>query len=76
MSDIRRRVREGTETGPDGAARIPSRPVFCLCPVRHRQADRDAAMVEWNAAVASRLDFPETHLQIAGMALTMRALPI
>ena len=39
------------------------------------QADLDAAMAEWRAALASRLDFPETHLQLAGMALTMRAIP-
>ena len=39
------------------------------------QADLDAAMAEWRAALASRLDFPETHLQLAGMALTLRAFP-
>ncbi len=39
------------------------------------QADLDAAMTEWRAALASRLDFPETHLQLAGIALTMRASP-
>ncbi len=31
-----------------------------------------AARAEWRAAVASRTDFPETHLQIGGAALTMR----
>ena len=39
------------------------------------QADLDAAMAEWRALMASRLDFPETQLQFAGMALTMRAFP-
>jgi cytochrome c-type biogenesis protein CcmH/NrfG len=39
------------------------------------QADLDTAMTEWRAALASRLDFPETHLQLAGMALTLRAVP-
>ena len=39
------------------------------------QVDLDAAMTEWRAALASRLDFPETHLQLAGIALTMRAFP-
>ncbi|MEE4119917.1 MAG: cytochrome c3 family protein [Paracoccaceae bacterium] len=39
------------------------------------QADLDGAMAEWRAALASRLDFPETHLQLAGMALTLRAFP-
>ncbi|MFP4277591.1 MAG: multiheme c-type cytochrome [Wenzhouxiangella sp.] len=40
-----------------------------------RQAELDAAMSEWRAAMASRVDFPETHLQLAGVALTLRALP-
>lgn len=34
-----------------------------------------AAMDEWRSVLANRLDFPETHLQLAGMALTMRNLP-
>ncbi len=42
---------------------------------RAAQADLDAAMAEWRAAMASRPDFPETHLQFAGVALTMRAFP-
>jgi Tfp pilus assembly protein PilF len=29
-------------------------------------------MADWQAAMATRLDFPETHLQMAGIALTMR----
>jgi hypothetical protein len=37
------------------------------------QAALDRAMTEWRAALASRLDFPETHLQLGGIALTMRA---
>ncbi|MEO1678209.1 MAG: multiheme c-type cytochrome [Pseudomonadota bacterium] len=39
------------------------------------QARLDGAMAEWRAALASRLDFPETHLQLGGTALTMRAVP-
>ena len=39
------------------------------------QRDLNAAMAEWRSALASRLDFPETQLQLAGMALTMRAFP-
>jgi predicted CXXCH cytochrome family protein len=31
-----------------------------------------AAMGEWQAALAARADFPETHLQIGGAALTTR----
>ena len=42
---------------------------------RTTQARLDAAMTEWRAALASRLDFPETHLQLAGAALTLRAFP-
>ena len=30
------------------------------------------AFGEWQAAMSSRLDFPETHLQLGGLALTMR----
>lgn len=32
-------------------------------------------MNEWQAALGGRLDFPETHLQLGGMALSMRNLP-
>jgi len=32
----------------------------------------DTAMGEWRDAMESRLDFPETHLQLAGVSLTMR----
>ena len=38
-------------------------------------ADLRAAMAEWQATLANRLDFPETHLQLGGMALTMQNLP-
>jgi hypothetical protein len=38
-------------------------------------ADLRAAMDEWQRALANRLDFPETHLQLGGMALTMQNLP-
>lgn len=31
-----------------------------------------SALSEWRSALRTRLDFPETHLQIAGLALTMR----
>ena len=39
------------------------------------QADLNAAMVEWRSAMGSRLDFPETQLQLGGVALTARAIP-
>jgi predicted CXXCH cytochrome family protein len=37
--------------------------------------DLDAAMGEWREGLSNRLDFPETQLQLAGMALTARAFP-
>ena len=39
------------------------------------QADLDAAIAEWRAALSSRLGFPVTHLQLAGIVLTLRAFP-
>ncbi len=39
---------------------------------RRIQQSFQSAMGEWQAAMASRLDFPETHLQLAGVSLTMR----
>ena len=39
------------------------------------QADLDRAMREFRAAFGSRLDFPETHLQLGGIALTTRDIP-
>lgn len=38
-------------------------------------ADLREAMDAWQAALAGRLDFPETHLQLGGTALTLRNLP-
>lgn len=34
-----------------------------------------AAFAEWQNSLATRLDFPETHLQMGGAALTVRDLP-
>jgi len=67
LSDPVRTVRMAAAQALLGApiARLP----------RAAQARLDAAMVEWRAALASRLDFPETHLQLAGAALTLRAFP-
>lgn len=38
-------------------------------------ASLDAANEEWRSALGSRLDFPETQLQLAGMALASRSIP-
>ncbi|WP_198670695.1 multiheme c-type cytochrome [Oceanicella sp. SM1341] len=34
-----------------------------------------SAMAEWQQALGQRMDFPETSLQLGGMALTMRNIP-
>ncbi|GGH37459.1 Cytochrome c7 [Cribrihabitans marinus] len=34
-----------------------------------------AGLAEWRQAMSNRLDFPETHLQMAGVALTLRNFP-
>lgn len=48
-------------------------------PIAHLPERFTAAMrrtyAEWQAALAGRLDYPETHLQLAGAALTTRNLP-
>jgi hypothetical protein len=33
------------------------------------------AMADWQGAMANRMDFPETHMVLGGVALTMRNLP-
>ncbi len=37
-----------------------------------QQAGAGQAMSEWQDAIANRLDFPETHMVLGGMALTFR----
>ena len=39
------------------------------------QAELSAAMQEWRGSLSANLDFPETHLQLGGMALVMRNAP-
>ncbi len=66
-------------TDPVRSVRMEAAKALLNAPIAYlpsaAQARLDAAMGEWRAALASRLDFPETHLQLAGMALTMRAFP-
>lgn len=38
------------------------------------QANLDAAMSEWQTGLSNRADFPETHLVLGGIALSMRNL--
>jgi cytochrome c-type biogenesis protein CcmH/NrfG len=42
---------------------------------RAMAADLQAALADWRTSLGNRLDFPETHLQLGGMALTMRNAP-
>lgn len=39
------------------------------------EADFTGAMSDWQAGLGNRMDFPETHLVLGGVALTMRNLP-
>ncbi len=39
------------------------------------EADHARAMGDWRASLGNRMDFPETHLVLGGVALTMRNLP-
>ncbi|GAA6158060.1 multiheme c-type cytochrome [Ruegeria sp. HU-ET01832] len=40
-----------------------------------QQSKAGQAMAEWQDAIANRLDFPETHMVLGGMALTFRNAP-
>jgi predicted CXXCH cytochrome family protein len=39
------------------------------------EADYRQAMADWQGALGNRMDFPETHLVLGGVALTMRNIP-
>nr|WP_217351892.1 multiheme c-type cytochrome [Ruegeria sp. HKCCD8929] len=41
---------------------------------RHEQERLQRALSEWRSSLLNRADFPETHLVLGGMALTMRNL--
>ncbi len=63
LSDPARTVREGAAKALLDAATLPevmADPAF------------QAALAEWQEALSLRADFPETHLQIGGAALTFR----
>ncbi|MFV0408716.1 MAG: hypothetical protein ACK5LJ_03160 [Paracoccus sp. (in: a-proteobacteria)] len=64
---------------PSRSVRIAAAQAMLSLPTAHLP-DRFAkamrsAYGEWQAALAARLDYPETHLQLAGTALTMRSFP-
>ncbi|CUJ94817.1 Formate-dependent nitrite reductase, periplasmic cytochrome c552 subunit [Ruegeria denitrificans] len=42
---------------------------------RDQQTQVAQSMAEWQGSIANRLDFPETHLVLGGMALTFRNAP-
>ncbi|MFT7594776.1 MAG: putative CXXCH cytochrome family protein [Paracoccaceae bacterium] len=44
--------------------------------LRSQRALLGEAMGDWQRSLAGRLDFPETHLVMGGMALTMRNFPV
>ncbi|WP_172292853.1 multiheme c-type cytochrome [Pseudoruegeria sp. HB172150] len=44
---------------------------FASLPEKIRE-DLRAALSDWRGSLTNRLDFPETHLQIAGVSLTLR----
>ncbi|QIE55158.1 hypothetical protein G5B40_06660 [Pikeienuella piscinae] len=64
---------------PSRSVRIAAARQFLDAPIARLPdeiaTDFAAAMNDWQGALASRLDFPETHLQSAGMALTLRNFP-
>jgi predicted CXXCH cytochrome family protein len=39
------------------------------------EEDYRRAMADWRASLGNRMDFPETHLVLGGVALTMRNIP-
>jgi hypothetical protein len=67
LADPSRTVRIATAKAMLGApiARLP----------RQAQANLNEATAEWRRSMASRMDFPETHLQLGGWALVMRNVP-
>ncbi len=69
----------GLLTDPVRSVRISAARAMLDAPVAYMPeriaADLRLAMGEWQNSLAQRLDFPETHLQIGGMALTLRNLP-
>ncbi|MBJ3778384.1 cytochrome c3 family protein [Acuticoccus mangrovi] len=61
---------------PSRSVRMEAARALLDAPIAHLPGaiaeDLSRAMAEWRAALASNLDFPETHLQLGGMALVMR----
>ncbi|WP_172327163.1 multiheme c-type cytochrome [Mangrovicoccus sp. HB161399] len=64
---------------PSRSVRIAAARALLGAPVAHLPGpmaeNLRRAQGEWRGAMAARLDFPETHVQLAGMALTLRNFP-
>ncbi|WP_289151490.1 multiheme c-type cytochrome [uncultured Salipiger sp.] len=64
---------------PSRTVRIAAAKAMLGAPIAHlpgaMSAQLQQAQGEWQAALVSRLDFPETHLQLGGMALSTRRFP-
>lgn len=64
---------------PAGNVRIAAARGLYNAPIAHMPTkiarSFRSAIEEWQSAMAARLDFPETHLQMGGFALTTRNLP-
>ncbi|WP_420587059.1 multiheme c-type cytochrome [Ruegeria sp.] len=66
-------------TDPTRNVRISAAKEFLNIPGRSLSPEQQArvgrSMGEWQQALSNRLDFPETHLVLGGMALTFRNAP-
>jgi hypothetical protein len=64
---------------PVRAVRIEAAKQMVDAPIARMPAAIEAnyrrAMADWQASLGNRMDFPETHLVLGGVALTMRNLP-
>ena len=64
---------------PSRTVRIAAAKAMLGAPIAHLPGAMSVrlqqAQGEWQAALSSRLDFPETHLQLGGMALSTRRFP-
>lgn len=74
--DARAERLKGAMTDPMASVRIAAaKPMLDVPPQALTPSQRAAlqqAMRDWQRSLGSRLDFPETHLVMGGMALTMR----
>ena len=64
---------------PSRSVRIAAAKAMLAAPIAHLPGPMaqslQRAQGEWQATMMARLDYPETHLQLGGIALSMRRLP-